>query len=263
MKHRGSIQLPHDEMSLNLSTNEEFLMSNGARWYRWRPTRIGGIAGTMVIAGLVLTQAVSWWFLLLAAAGIFGPGLLRELGLLRDKDEFERRAAMRAGYHAYLVTGATMFVIYAFSRSGHSIDMPEELSGFYLALLTFAWTFSSLFTYWGPRRSAFSILLLFGTAWAVFNIWSNLFDPVAMLMQLLVTTVPFFALAFTSRRWPRVTGLVLVTVSVALLYYYFSGFPNLRLLVKGMTAVLFVGPLLTSGFALMGPHDEAPQTNTA
>lgn len=233
-------------------------MSNGARWYQWRPTRVGGIAGTMVIAGLVLTQIVSWWFLLLAAAGAFGPGLLRELGLLRDKDEFQRRAAMRAGYHAYLVTGAMMFVVYAYSRSGHSIDMADELSGFYLALLTFAWIFSSLFTYWGPHRSAFIILLIFGTAWGVFNIWSNVLDPVGMLMQLLVTTVPFFLLAFTSRRWPRATGVVLVAGSAALLYYYFSGFPNLRLIVKCMTAVLFAGPLLTSGLALVAPREEDP-----
>lgn len=238
-------------------------MSNGARWYQWRPTRVGGIAGTMVIAGLVLTQIVSWWFLLLAAAGAFGPGLLRELGLLRDKDEFQRRAAMRAGYHAYLVTGAMMFVVYAYTRSGHSFAMPEELSGFYLSLLTFAWMFSSLFTYWGPHRSAFIILLIFGTAWAVFNIWSHVLDPVGMLMQLLVTTAPFFVLAFTSRRWPRVTGVVLVTLSAGLLYFYFSGFPHLQLIVKCMTAVFFIGPLLTSGLALVAPREEDTQAELA
>lgn len=27
--------------------------------------------------------------------GTFGPGILRELGWLKDKDEFERRAALR------------------------------------------------------------------------------------------------------------------------------------------------------------------------
>jgi len=215
----------------------------------------GAIAGTMVIAGLVLTQTTSWWFLVLAGAGAFGPGMLRELGLLRDKDEFERRAAQRAGYHAYLVTGMAMFVVYAFTRAGHHIQSPEELSGFFLSLLCFTWMFSSLFAYWGPHRTAFVILLVFGVAWAVFNIWSNLAHPVGMLMQLLVTTVPFFALAFVSRRWPRVAGALLVALAVAF-YVVFDTHPSrVAPIVRACTFVLFGVPLLASGRALLGPRE--------
>lgn len=46
---------------------------------RWRPTRTNLIAGGLVIGGFLLTE-VNWWFFLLAAAGTFGPGILRELG---------------------------------------------------------------------------------------------------------------------------------------------------------------------------------------
>jgi len=45
--------------------------------------------------------------------GAFGPGILRELGWLKDQDEFQRRAAHRAGYHAFAVTGLVAFFIYA------------------------------------------------------------------------------------------------------------------------------------------------------
>lgn len=231
-------------------------MKTAARWYEWRPTPVGAIAGTMVIAGLVLTQLASWWFLALAAAGAFGPGLLREMGLLHDQDEFQQRAARRAGYHAYLVTGAILFLVYAYTRAGNAIPSPEELSGFYLSLLAFAWMFSSLFSYWGARRTAFIILLVFGITWAVFNIWSNLQQPVTMLMQLLITTAPFFVLAFASRRWPRAAGAGLLALSAFFLFVYFRGGANLPLVVKAQTAVLFAGPLLTSGFALAGSRSD-------
>ena len=52
------------------------------------------IAGGIVIAGFFL-MSVSWWFLLLVGLGTLGPGFLREMGWLHDKDEFQRRAACR------------------------------------------------------------------------------------------------------------------------------------------------------------------------
>lgn len=63
------------------------------------------IAGGLVVLGLLLSMFVSWGFLILAGLGAFGPGILRELGWLRDQDEFQRQATYRAGYLAYLVGG--------------------------------------------------------------------------------------------------------------------------------------------------------------
>jgi hypothetical protein len=81
----------------------------------------------VVVLGFLLT-GVSWGFLTLVALGTFGPGILRELGWLKDKDEFERRAARRAGYHAYLVGGFVTFLLVAYLRSGErSIEHPGEL----------------------------------------------------------------------------------------------------------------------------------------
>ena len=66
---------------------------------RWRPTRTNLVAGGIAITGLLLT-GLSWWFFLLVALGTLGPGILRELGWLRDRDEFQRRADHRAGAYS-------------------------------------------------------------------------------------------------------------------------------------------------------------------
>ena len=71
---------------------------------RGRPSRTTLCATALWILGLALCS-LSWWFLLLVACGAFGPGVLRELGWLHDKDEFQRVADYRAGYHAYLAAG--------------------------------------------------------------------------------------------------------------------------------------------------------------
>ena len=84
---------------------------------RWQPTRTTLIAGAIVIAGFALS-GLSWWFFLLVAAGALGPGILRETGWLSDKDEFQRQADHRAGYHAFLTVGLLAFVLVAYIRSG-------------------------------------------------------------------------------------------------------------------------------------------------
>ena len=88
-------------------------MANPFARVRWRPAPATLIASGVVVLGFLLT-GVSWGFLALVAVGTFGPGILRELGWLKDKDEFERRAARRAGYHAYLVGGFITFLIVAY-----------------------------------------------------------------------------------------------------------------------------------------------------
>jgi hypothetical protein len=238
-------------------TREVAGMSKRFGWFRWRPSPATLIGGVLAILGFTL---MNWneGFTALIGAGTFGPGILRELGWLKDHDEFQRRAAHRAGYHAFIVTGLAAFLIYAYTRSGGVLQKAEELSLVYIALLWFTWMFSSLFSYWGPHKTAFRILLIFGCAWGIFNIVGNLRNPIAMIMQLLVTTAPFFALAFISRRWPRVAGGLLVALSAFFLSVYFgtSRFSNLLFLAKVATAVLFIGPLLSSGVALIQPSEE-------
>jgi hypothetical protein len=226
---------------------------------RWRPTRTNLLAGTLVVAGFVLTSA-SWWFLLLAAAGTLGPGVLRELGWLHDRDEFQRRAEHRAGYHAFLTVGLVAFVLVAFFRSGaRTVENPQELATLFLALLWLTWFLSSLLAYWGPRKAAAWILRAFGSAWLAFAVVSNLGSEwtgwAALLLHPLLA-LPFFALAWLSGRWPRVSGVLLLAVSV-LLFQFFGFFrrSGLEPINDAVTFILFLGPLLASGIALLGSRE--------
>lgn len=239
-------------------------MSNPVARIKWRPSRVGVISGSLVILGFLLTE-VNWGFLALSAVGTFGPGMLREMGWLRDKDEFQRRAAYRAGYHAYIITGFVAFLFIAYVRSGdRTLKNAEELSTFYLALLWFTWMFSSLTSYWGAHKTAFRILIIFGSGWGVFNILGDLAHPVAMIMQLLVTTSPFFILAYASRRWPRVAGAVLLVASIFFVWFIHRFQPPQQsFVVSAGVLVLFVGPLFTSGLALLGSRDPEAEVQPA
>lgn len=238
-------------------------MAEAVARVRWRPTPTKWLAGTLVVAGFLLT-GVSWWFLLLAAAGTFGPGVLREVGVLHDKDEFQRRADHRAGYHAFLTVGSVAFVLVAFFRSGERLlRNPQELATLFLVLLWFSWFVSSLLSYWGARKTAARVLVVFGSVVLVFTVLSNLGSEwtgwAALLLHPLLS-VPFFGLAWLSRRLPRVAGVLLVGATV-FFFGFFGGFRadgSIGLIDQGVTYVLFLGPLLASGLALLrgGPPED-------
>ena len=229
---------------------------------RWRPTRTNLIAGGLVIAGFLLTE-VNWWFFLLVAAGTFGPGILRELGWLRDKDEFQRQAAHRAGYHAFLTVGLVAFLLVVFFRTGGTMEHPHRLVTFFLALLWFTWFFSSLLAYWGAQKTAARILIAFGCVWLVFTIVSNLGPEwtgwAALLLHPLLAA-PFFVLAWLSGRWPRIAGVLLLAVSI-FFFQFFGLFSEGIEAVASDVFILFLGPLVTSGVALLctGKKRESPE----
>ncbi len=228
---------------------------------RWRPSRTNIIAGGIVIAGFMLT-GLSWGFFALVGVGTLGPGIMRELGWLRDKDEFQMEAARRAAYHGFLAAGLVAFCLAAYYRvhedaTGRMGD-PVELV---LAVLWFTWLLSSLFSYWGPRRTAARILLIFGCAWLFFVIASSFdeetFSLVGLLMGSLVV-LPFFALAWASKRWPRVAGLILLGCCCFFVYFFglyrvvTDPFDRGRIFV----IIFFVGPLLAAGLGLLGSGGE-------
>jgi len=236
---------------------------------RWRPTRTNLVAGGLVIAGLGLSE-LSWWFLMLVALGTFGPGLLREMGWLHDKDEFQRRAGHRAGYHAFLAGGLAAFALVAFFRSGERVVKdPQEVATLLLALMWFTWLLSSLLAYWGAQRTASRILLVFGSVWFLFTVASNVGSEwsgwAALLLHPLLT-VPFFFLAWLSGRMPRLTGTLLLVAS-GFFFWFFGMFrgDNLGMISQGITFILFIGPLIAAGVALLGaannngPGDDADE----
>jgi len=231
---------------------------------RWRPSRTNLIATGLILAGFGLAE-VSWWFILLVGMGIFGPGILREFGLLRDKDEFQRRADHRAGYHAFLAAGIAACALLAWFRSGErEIKDPQELTTLFFALLCFVWIFSSLLAYWGAQRTAARILIGFGVGWLIFTIADSLGPEwngwLALLLHPLIT-LPFFVLAWLSKRMPRISGVLLLVACV----YFFDRFgifqrDHLGLVTQGVTFLLFICPLLACGIALVALRDEEDET---
>ncbi len=219
----------------------------------WRPTKATLIAAALIILGMVLMD-LNWSFLFLVGLGMLGPGLLRELGWLKDQDEFQRQAARRAAYHAFLVTGFLAFFLVGLLRSGYQgIKDPEEAVSLLLVVLWFTWVLSSLLGYWGPKRTARTILITFGIFWLLFNVVGNLNSLSALVMQCLLA-VPFFALAFAARRWPKVAGVLLIAASGFFFYFFglyriFGNEPLAR--GRGFVIVLFIGPLFASGVALL------------
>ena len=99
------------------------------------------------------------------------------------------------------------------------------------------------------------MLRVFGSVVLVFTIVSNLGPewtgwPALLLHPLLAA--PFFGLAWLSGRRPRVSGVLLLAVSF--LFLLLTGITSLAhqaLINTGVTFILFIGPLLASGVALL------------
>ncbi len=220
----------------------------------------GLVAGILMVAGILLAATADMRWLILAGAGAFGPGIARELGWLHDQDEFQRQAAWRAGYHAYLAGGFVAVVTIALLQAGQTeIAGPALAAALVLAVLWLAWLFSSLLDYAGARRAAGRTLLAFGVFWACFVVLGNIRQPAQMAIEGLIV-LPFFVLAWTCSRWPRLSGALLLlsggALTVLLGFTRMEGLDTERLLVRSLTFTVFAVPLLASGLALVRTHDE-------
>jgi hypothetical protein len=219
----------------------------------WRPSTTAIIAGAIILVGVILT-AVSWGFVFLVGLGMLGPGLLRELGWLKDQDEFQRQAARRAGYHAVIATGLLAFLLEGVLRmGGRGMLNPVDIVDTLLAVLWFTWVFSSLLAYWGSRRTARTVLVAFGVFWFIFAVADSLDSVTSSLMSSLVAA-PFFVLAWVAGRWPKAAGVLLLAAAA----YYFWRFDLYRIfganplgMGRGFVIVIFIGPLVASGIALI------------
>lgn len=237
------------------------------------PPLPGLIAGTLVAGGVVLWMFVSKGLLIVAGLGAFGPGILRELGVLEDHDEFQRQAAHRAGYHAYLVGGlVAVCVVAVLEWSGTAGEEGAEWIRFIVTVLWLTWMFSALLAYWGAPRTASLLLRTVGSFWALFviadligdfrlpqsaqDVWMGLLG----LGMGVLFVAPFFLFAWTVHRWPRPTGIALLGVA-ALLLVVLGGPGGLGWSTALLTRTLLAGPLLASGLALL--FETAPSSASA
>ncbi len=224
------------------------------------PPLPGLIAGGLVILGVLLSMFVADGLLVVAGLGAFGPGILRELGWLKDQDEFQRQAAHRAGYHAYLIGGLAAVLAVSGLRWRDANQDGAEWIMLILIILWVTWLFSGLLAYWGARKTAARVLLTFGAFWAVFVIASVIGESnstAEFLLGTLMGTIvvaPFLVLARKAGRWPRRrTGAVLLAVAALFIVMFVPPqvVRGLNLPSMLVTDVLFILPLIGCGIALL------------
>jgi hypothetical protein len=156
--------------------------------------------------------------------GLFGPFLLREAGVMRWRDDFQREAVMRSGMHALVAVGVLLTA--SAILEGGGTDFGQQPSGEWgripagivLIVLGITWGLSWLLQFWGVRTGAFRILLWTVATYTVIHAglliqalalgrglpWSAGYTA-SSLLQLLGG----WLVVFTSRRWPRATGILL------------------------------------------------------
>lgn len=223
----------------------------------------GLVAGGLVVAGILLWMLMDRSLLVVAGLGAFGPGILRELGWLRDQDEFQRQAAHRAGYHAWLVGGlAAVLVLSVLELGDAAAEAPVEWIRLILALMWLSWLFSALLAYWGAKSTARRVLLVFGSFWLVFAVATVIGEAgsAAGAGEVLVGVLagagivaPFFVLSWAAGRWPRASGSILVVVAAAFVVVFGGGARGgLALPTVLLTQTILVVPLAASGIALLG-----------
>ncbi len=104
------------------------------------------------------------------------------------------------------------------------------------------------------------MLAVLGTYWAVFVVGTHLSDPVSLLMESAFVVAPFFLLAWTAGRWPRVTGALLLAVGMIVFWWVFDlGRQFVEWPSQVLTFVLLLVPMVACGLALIregGSHDD-------
>ena len=215
---------------------------------------VGVIGVLCVFFGAFLGVAVHIGFFALVAVGAFGPGLLRELGLLDDLDEFQKEAIVRAGYRSYLVGGVILTAV-VIARQWGTLRLGDDLvpASALLALLMVVFAVSYSLNFWDVRRAASRVLAGFGGFWLIFVVVSHATEPFSILIEGMVVAVPFLVGSLLCRRWPRLMGLVIFLVACYATYlfdlYRFS--PAEKAFHSLFVGSLLVLPLASLGVALI------------
>jgi len=239
-------------------------MNSTANRISGRPGDLGAIdvlVFAAVAVGLTLASLGYQQFLILAGAGAFGPGILRQFGLLKSRDEFQRQASIVAGYRAYLVGGVyamILLLILPWADLGSVVEAGKSATDTILFIMLITYVVSYLFHFWGARKAAYRILLVAGVGMAGYVLalcflydfpWSQ------MLVGFLTWSAPPILLALLSRRFPRGSGLILIVLSVGGLAFLQTrqfGIPTMAWIYR----LLFVAPLVASGIGLLSAHRE-------
>lgn len=186
----------------------------------------------------------------LILAGLFGPGLLRELGVLRDQDEFQRQVAHRAGWRAFLAGGVALLALAHFmpwpEPPAFGRELPKIPLNAVLLVMLLTYVCSTLQDYWGARRGATAILLSLAIVFALAALLDEAPDWIGVLVDLRFSAGLLLAL-LVGRRYPQVAGALLLAFALLALLNLRAAEPSLRL---SWGALLLTPPIIT-GAALL------------
>lgn len=214
------------------------------------------IALVLVAVGLLLGTTTHTAFMILFALGAFGPGLLRQMGLIDDLDELQKEAAAKSGLRAYLVTAILMMAVVIgenWNRIGFGLEKVPASSVVLLMLIVYYASYC--LSFWDTRKAVSRVLLAIGLFWLAFVVLSHAREPGPLIGEALVVPGPFIVAAVLCRWFPRTVGLLLIAFAMSSIYF----FHMIRLGVSftdsiafgGFTLLLIPLPLTVAGVALV------------
>ncbi|RPI27253.1 MAG: hypothetical protein EHM61_09055 [Acidobacteria bacterium] len=224
---------------------------------RWGISPIGITALALVFFGFFLGITIHMAFFLLIAPGAFGPGLLRQLGVIEDLDECQKQASIQAAHRAYLAGGIFLTCV-TVARSWTRLSLGEDFvpASLVLILMLVVYGVSYCLSFWDPRQAAFLVLFGFGLIWLTFVVLSHGNEPIALMVEGALVAVPFFIAAFLAKRWPRVIGVLLVAASIAAVFFFHlvppAGAEADKVFGKIFVILMLPLPLALMGLALFG-----------
>lgn len=178
--------------------------------------------------------------------------LLREFGLLEDRDERQRAVSYRSSHVAFLVAMLIAGVIFVRTGFIEEREPPVEVS--VILFLSLFVKFASLMIQGRARRTAgLAIAWVMGGAWLLFTLASH-----GLSLTSLVEAVPWvaiFASAIIGVRRPKIGGWALLVIGLATLYVFVLA-AGTTAIQKFIVAALVPLPLLLAGGLLLAGDRE-------
>jgi hypothetical protein len=221
------------------------------------------LAAVYTVACIALGLAVSKEFYLGLVLLPFGRGLLRELGALRDRDEWQRAISYRSSHIAFLV--AMLIAAVVFVKEGIIDGGEPPVAVSVILLVSLLVKFAALQLQGkARRRAALAIAWVIGGAWLLFALASH-----GLSVSSLVEGAPCILVlgsGFAGMKWPKIGGGMFIAVGLGMLYLFVlaAGTTPIQ---KLLVATLLPVPILLAGVLLLvgervQPGNEAASART-
>ncbi len=174
---------------------------------RWGFSPVGVVALLLVFVGFYLAVAVHMVFFVLVGLGAFGPGVLRQFGLIADLDECQKRASLEAAHRAFLAGGLFLAAVVT-ARNWGTLALGHDMvpANTVLILMLVVYGVSYCLSFWDPRQAAFLVLLGFGIFWLAFVVLSHANEPGALLWEGGLIPVPLVGGSASDQPGQRQSG---------------------------------------------------------